>query len=44
MSVFYTRWVAYGWQVSAVAAWTLVNAEPQSDVNRSPRVLAQVIF
>ena len=37
------RWAAYGWQVSAVAAWKLGNADPQSDVDRSPRVWAQAV-
>lgn len=37
------RWDAYGWQVNAVAAWKLGNADPQSDVDRSPRVWAQVV-
>lgn len=36
-------WAAYGWQVNAVAAWKLGNADPQSDVDRSPRVWAQVV-
>ncbi len=37
------RWAAYGWQVNAVAAWKLGNDDPQSDVDRSPRVWAQVV-
>lgn len=37
------RWAAYGWQVNALAAWKLGNADPQSDVDRSPRVWAQVV-
>ncbi|MEE1925696.1 ShlB/FhaC/HecB family hemolysin secretion/activation protein [Pseudomonas sp. 148P] len=36
-------WAAYGWQVNAVAAWKLGNDDPQSDVDRSPRVWAQVV-
>ncbi|KTT35593.1 ShlB/FhaC/HecB family hemolysin secretion/activation protein [Pseudomonas rhizoryzae] len=36
-------WNAYGWRVNAVAAWKLGNAEPTSDVDRSPRVWAQVV-
>ncbi len=36
-------WSAYGWQVSAVSAWKLGNADPQSDVDRTPRVWAQVV-
>lgn len=37
------RWAAYGWQVNVVAAWKLGNDDPQSDVDRSPRVWAQVV-
>ncbi|WP_019341802.1 ShlB/FhaC/HecB family hemolysin secretion/activation protein [Stutzerimonas stutzeri] len=37
------RWAAHGWQVSSVAAWKLGNADAQSDVERSPRVWAQVV-
>jgi len=36
-------WSAYGWRINAVAAWKLGNAEPTSDVDRSPRVWAQVV-
>ncbi|AYC34739.1 ShlB/FhaC/HecB family hemolysin secretion/activation protein [Pseudomonas cavernae] len=36
-------WAAHGWQVNAVAAWKLGNAEPQSDVDRTPRVWAQLV-
>lgn len=36
------RWAAQGWQVSSVAAWKLGNDDAQSDVDRSPRVWAQV--
>lgn len=36
-------WAAYGWRVNAVAAWKLGNADSQSDVDRSPRVWAQVV-
>jgi len=36
-------WNAYGWRVNAVAAWKLGSAEPTSDVDRSPRVWAQVV-
>jgi len=38
-----TRWAAHGWQINAVAAWKLGNAEPQSDRDRSPRIWAQVV-
>lgn len=37
------RWAAHGWQVNAVTAWKLGNSDPQSDVDRSPRVWAQVV-
>jgi len=37
------RWAAYGWQVNAVSAWKLGNDDPQSDVDRSPRVWVQVV-
>lgn len=37
------RWAANGWQISTVAAWKLGNDAPQSDVDRSPRVWAQVV-
>lgn len=37
------RWAAYGWQISAVAAWRLGNADAESDVARTPRVWAQVV-
>lgn len=37
------RWAAYGWQINTVAAWKLGNADSQSDVERSPRVWAQVV-
>ncbi|OEC35128.1 Hemolysin activation/secretion protein [Pseudomonas cuatrocienegasensis] len=37
------RWAAHGWQINALAAWKLGNADPQSDVDRSPRVWAQVV-
>lgn len=37
------RWAAHGWQVSAVTAWKLGSEDPQSDVDRSPRVWAQVV-
>lgn len=36
-------WAAYGWRVNTVAAWKLGNADSQSDVDRSPRVWAQVV-
>lgn len=36
-------WAACGWRVNAVAAWKLGNADSQSDVDRSPRVWAQVV-
>lgn len=36
-------WASHGWQINTVAAWKLGNADPQSDVNRSPRVWAQVV-
>lgn len=37
------RWAAYGWQISAVAAWRLGNADAESDVARTPRVWAQLV-
>lgn len=37
------RWAAHGWQISATSAWKLGNADPQSDVDRSPRVWVQVV-
>lgn len=37
------RWAAHGWQINTVAAWKLGNDDPQSDVDRSPRVWAQVV-
>ncbi|WP_447588296.1 ShlB/FhaC/HecB family hemolysin secretion/activation protein [Aquipseudomonas campi] len=37
------RWAAHGWQVNTVAAWKVGNDAPQSDVDRSPRVWAQVV-
>lgn len=37
------RWAAHGWQVNTVAAWKVGNDDPQSDVDRSPRVWAQVV-
>ena len=37
------RWAAYGWQINTVAAWKLGNDDAQSDVDRSPRVWAQVV-
>lgn len=37
------RWAEHNWQFSAVAAWKLGSEDPQSDVDRSPRVLAQVV-
>ncbi len=36
-------WSAYGWRINAVAAWKLGNADAESDVERSPRVWAQVV-
>ena len=36
-------WASHGWQISTVAAWKLGNASAQSDVERSPRVWAQVV-
>lgn len=38
-----TRWAASGWQISATSAWKLGNADPQSDVDRSPRVWVQAV-
>lgn len=35
-------WATQGWNVNAVAAWKLGNADARSDVDRSPRVWAQV--
>lgn len=40
---FGALWAAHGWQVNAVAAWKLGNAEAESDVERTPRVWAQVV-
>ncbi len=37
------RWAAHDWQINAVAAWKLGNDDPQSDVDRSPRVWVQVV-
>ncbi|AHL77233.1 membrane protein [Stutzerimonas stutzeri] len=37
------RWAAHSWQVGAVAAWKLGNAPAESDVERSPRIWAQVV-
>ncbi|UCJ17471.1 ShlB/FhaC/HecB family hemolysin secretion/activation protein [Pseudomonas sp. MM211] len=37
------RWAAHDWQVNAVAAWKLGNDDPQSDVDRSPRVWVQLV-
>lgn len=37
------RWAAHGWQINAVAAWKLGNAEAQSDKDESPRLWAQVV-
>ncbi|AEF22151.1 ShlB/FhaC/HecB family hemolysin secretion/activation protein [Pseudomonas fulva] len=37
------RWAASGWQISATSAWKLGNADPQSDVDRSPRVWVQAV-
>ncbi|SDU16046.1 ShlB/FhaC/HecB family hemolysin secretion/activation protein [Geopseudomonas guangdongensis] len=37
------RWAAYGWQINTVAAWKLGNDDAQSDVERSPRVWAQMV-
>jgi hemolysin activation/secretion protein len=36
-------WSAYGWRVSATAAWKLGNADARSDVERTPRVWGQVV-
>lgn len=36
-------WAVHGWQVNAVAAWKIGNDDPQSDVDRSPRLWAQVV-
>lgn len=38
-----STWRSTGWRVNTVAAWKLGNAEAQSDVERTPRVWAQVI-
>ncbi|GAC1029894.1 ShlB/FhaC/HecB family hemolysin secretion/activation protein [Pseudomonas sp. No.21] len=40
---FGALWAAHGWQVNAVAAWKPGNAEAESDVERTPRVWAQVV-
>lgn len=37
------RWAAQEWQVSTFAAWRLGNADPESDVARTPRIWAQVV-
>lgn len=37
------RWATHDWQVNAVAAWKIGNDDPQSDVDRSPRLWAQVV-
>lgn len=36
-------WAAQGWRISATAAWKLGNADAQSDVERTPRVWAQLV-
>jgi hemolysin activation/secretion protein len=36
------NWSAGGWRLNTVAAWRVGNADPQSDVARTPRVWAQV--
>lgn len=35
-------WASQGWRINTVAAWKLGNADAQSDVERTPRVWAQV--
>lgn len=37
------NWAAYGWQLTTSASWKLGNAQAQSDVDRSPRVWAQLV-
>jgi len=37
-----STWNRDGWRLSAVAAWKVGNAEAQSDVERTPRVWAQI--
>ena len=37
------RWAAGSWHFSAVAAWRLGDAEPQSDEDRTPRVWTQLV-
>ena len=36
-------WAAYGWRVSASAAWKLGGGKPQSDDDKSPRAWVQAI-
>lgn len=36
-------WADRGWRIDTVAAWKLGNADPRSDVDRSPRIWAQVV-
>lgn len=40
---FGALWASHGWQVNAMAAWKLGNAAAESDVERTPRVWAQVV-
>lgn len=40
---FGVTWAEHGWHINAVAAWKLGNADAQSDVERSPRMWAQVV-
>ncbi len=37
------RWAAGQWHLSAVSAWKLGNNAPQSDIDRTPRVWAQLV-
>ncbi|MBE7374943.1 ShlB/FhaC/HecB family hemolysin secretion/activation protein [Pseudomonas lopnurensis] len=36
-------WAAYGWQITATAAWKLGNSDAESDVERTPRVWGQLV-
>lgn len=37
------RWATQGWHVSVVSAWKVGNRAPQTDVDRVPRVWAQLV-
>ncbi|WP_313053684.1 ShlB/FhaC/HecB family hemolysin secretion/activation protein [Pseudomonas lopnurensis] len=40
---FGASWADHGWRINAVAAWKLGNADSQSDVERTPRIWAQLV-